>query len=68
MIHPVQCVMAGSGCCLVLGAILFLTGHVTERPSFKATGCWFGIAAFLIAALPLLTLAVVALIEKFRRK
>jgi hypothetical protein len=68
MKHPVQFVIASGGGCFLLGVILFVTGLITDRPSLKTTGCWLGLAAFLIAALPILTLAVVALIEKARRK
>jgi hypothetical protein len=60
--------MAGSGGCFLLGVILFVTGLITDRPSLKTNGCWLGLAAFLIAAWPILTLAVVELIEKARRK
>ena len=49
MKHPVQFVMAGSAGCFVLGVVLFVTGLISDRPPLKTTGCWFGIAAFLIS-------------------
>jgi hypothetical protein len=68
MKHPIQFIMLGAGGCIVTAAILFVTGIFAENPSLKSIGAWFALAAFAIAALPLLAVLVMFLIEKFRRK
>jgi len=68
MKHPIQFVMLGAGGCLVTAATLFVTGIFAENTSLKTIGAWFTLAAFAIAALPLLAVLVIYLIEKFRRK
>lgn len=68
MKHPIQFVMAGGGGCAAIGGILFVCGLLLDKPILKTVGCWFWIAAFIIACLPLLTLVAVAIIEKLRCK
>ena len=68
MKHPVQFVMAGSGGCFVLAAIIFLIGLLKDSASLKTTGAWFAVAAFAIAALPIVVLSVVVFVEKMRGK
>ena len=68
MKHPVQFVMAGSGGCFVIAAILFVTGLIRDSASLKTTGAWFAVGAFAIAAIPILALLVVLLLEKVRGK
>ncbi len=68
MKHPIHFIMACCVGCSLIGAVLFITGIVSEKPTLKATGAWFGVAAFAIASLPLLTVLVMSFIEKIRRK
>jgi hypothetical protein len=68
MKHPIQFIMLGAGGCILTAAILFVMGIIAENPSFKLVGAWFALAAFAIGVLPLLTVLVMLLIEKFRRK
>jgi len=60
--------MLGAGGCTVIAATLFVTGIFAEIPLLKTVGAWFAIAAFAIAVLPLLTVLVMLMIEKVRRK
>jgi hypothetical protein len=68
MKHPVQFVMAGSGGCSVIAAVLFVTGLIRKSAAFKAAGAWFALVAFTIAAIPIIVLVVVLLREKARGK
>ena len=52
----------------MIAATLFVTGIFAEIPLLKTVGAWFAIAAFAIAVLPLLTVLVMLMIEKVRRK
>jgi hypothetical protein len=66
MKHPIQFIMLSAGGCIVTAASLFVTGIFAESSSLKTVGAWFALAAFAIAVLPLLTVLVMLLIEKFR--
>lgn len=68
MKHPIQFIMLCAGGCIATATVLFLSGIVADKPILKAFGCWFAIAAFGIASLPLLTVLVMLLVEKLRRK
>jgi len=68
MKHPIQIILVGAGGCVATAAILFVTGIFTESSLLKSIGAWFAIAAFAIAALPMLSVLVMLLIEKLRRK
>ena len=67
MKHPIHFVMGGSAISFLIGAVMFILGIVKNSASLKLMGAWFGIAAFAIASLPLLTLAFMLLVEKLRR-
>jgi hypothetical protein len=68
MKHPIHFIMAGGAGCFITGAVLFITGIASEKPVLKTAGCWFAIAAFAIASLPLFAVLVMTLVEKLRRK
>lgn len=68
MKHAIHFVMLGAGGCVATGAILFVSGIITEKPMLKTVGSWFGVAAFAVASLPLLAVLVMSLVEKFRHK
>ena len=68
MKHPVQFVMAGSGVCFVIAAILFVTGLIRDSASLKSTGAWLAVGAFAIGAIPIVVLLIAVLLEKVRGK
>ena len=68
MKQPVQFVLAGSGGCFVIAAILFVTGLIRESAFLKSAGAWFAVAAFAIAAVPMIIFVFVLLLEKVRAK
>ncbi len=68
MKHPERLVLFSGGGCMLLAGILFCFGVGLEHPALKSAAKWLWLLAILIAFLPLLTLAIVVLIEKVRRK
>jgi len=68
MKHPIQFIMFGTGGCIATAVVLFLSGIFAEKPTLKTVGCWLAIGAFAVASLPLLTVLVMSLVEKLRRK
>jgi uncharacterized membrane protein len=68
MKHPIHFIMVGGAGCLITGGVVFIAGILFEKPVLNTVGCWFAIAAFAIASLPLFAVLVMSLVEKLRRK
>ena len=68
MKHPIHFILFGAGACMTAAVVLFVTGIFAKAPTLKTTGCWFAIAALVIACLPLIAIFVMVLLEKLRRK
>lgn len=64
----INVILVGYGACLLIGLSLFVAGLVMERPGLWRIAAWFGVASLVIGSLPLLSLAVVSLVEKMRRR
>lgn len=53
---------------MIFAAIFFAAGIGFDQPALKSVAKWLWITSVVIAFLPLITLAVVTVIDKLRRK